>query len=295
MPRERRPTVRTAPGRSATSRALSVLDAFDGGHHTLTLSEIARQTGLPVGTAHRLVGELSAARLLGRRPDGRYEIGARVWHLGLLAPPTSLREAALPHLQDLVLSTGHTVHLAVLEGSGALIVERLAGSRTQPTRHSPGGYLPLHCTAVGKVLLAYGPPSLRDEVLRAPTRYTPWTVTDPAAIRRQLEAILTAGHAQSAQEHRQGVWSVAMPVTAPGGVVAALGLLAPLTAPRLAGALTPLSAAATAVSTSMTAADLGTVIETGAPPLPTDPRPGPDLRRHVPRLGRPSREARTSG
>ena len=266
MPRQRRPPVRTAPGRSATSRALSVLDAFDGGHHTLTLSEIARRSGLPVGTAHRLVGELCTARLLGRRPDGRYEIGARVWHLGLLAPPTSLREVALPHLQDLVLSTGHTVHLAVLEGSRALIVERLAGSRTQPTRHSPGGYLPLHCTAVGKVLLAHGPATLREEVLRAPARYTPWTVTDPAAIRRQLDAILAAGHAQSAQEHRQGVWSVAMPVNGRGRVVAALGLLAPLTAPRLAGALSPLAAAATAVSTSMTGADLGAVAETGTPP-----------------------------
>jgi DNA-binding IclR family transcriptional regulator len=267
VPLDRRPATRTAPGRSATSRALSVLDAFDERHHTLTLSHISRRAALPVATAHRLVGELCSARLLSRRPDGSYEIGARVWQLGLLAPPTSLREAALPHLQDLVITTGHTVHLAVLEGSRALVIERLAGSRTQPTRHSPGGYLPLHCTGVGKVLLAHAPRDLREEVLRAPARYTAWTVTDPAVLRRRLEAIVVSGQALSTQEHHEGVWSVAMPVTGPSGVVAALGVLAPLTAPRLADVLSPLSAAATAVSASTADVDVRGVTES---PVPVD-------------------------
>lgn len=248
---------RRAPGRSATSRALSILDAFDDGHHTATLSQIAQRTGLPVGTAHRLVAELCAARLLSRKPDGRYEIGARMWRLGLLAPPTALREVALPHLQDLVITTGHTVHLAVLDGSGALVVERLAGSRTQPTRHSPGGRLPLHCTAVGKVLLAHASPELEADVLTAPARFTRWTVTDPARLRRQLVAIRDTGLARSAQEHREGVSSLAMAVHGPTGVVAALALLAPLTTPRLSGAIAPLTAAATAVGRSMTNADIG--------------------------------------
>lgn len=254
---------RTAPGRSATSRALSVLDAFDDGHHTANLSQIARRTGLPVGTAHRLVAELCAARLLSRKADGRYEIGARMWRLGLLAPPTALREVALPHLQDLVITTGHTVHLAVLDGSSALVVERLAGSRTQPTRHAPGGRLPLHCTAVGKVLLAHVPPELESDILAAPARFTPWTVTDPVLIRRQLTAIRDSGLARSAQEHREGVSSLAMAVHGPAGVVAALGLLAPLTTPRLAGAIAPLTAAAAAVGRSMTTAELGGVTDDG--------------------------------
>jgi DNA-binding IclR family transcriptional regulator len=270
VPRDRRPPTRTAPGRSATSRALSVLDAFDERHPTLTLAHIARRTTLPVATAHRLVGELCRARLLRRRPDGSYEVGARVWQLGLLAPPTSLREAALPHLQDLVITTGHTVHLAVLEGRSALVVERLAGSRTQPTRHSPGGYLPLHCTGVGKVLLAHAPRDLREEVLRALTRHTPWTVTDAAVLRRQLDAVVVSGHALSTQEHHEGVWSVAMPVTGPSGVLAALGVLAPLTAPRLADVLSPLSAAAAAISASTVDVGFGVVGES-----PVDPTEEP--------------------
>jgi DNA-binding IclR family transcriptional regulator len=257
----KRPPVRTAPGRSATSRALSVLDAFDDGHPTATLTQIAQRAGLPVATAHRLVAELCTARLLSRTPDGRYEIGARMWRLGLLAPPTALREAALPHLQDLVLATGHTVHLAVLDGVGALVVERLAGSRTQPTRHSPGGRLPLHCTAVGKVLLAHGPQENHDDILRSAARFTPWTVTDPDHLHRQLATIRESGLARSAQEHRKGVSSLAMAVRNGTDVVASLGILAPLTTPRLTGAIGPLTAAASAVGVSMTSADLGGVVE----------------------------------
>lgn len=262
MPRSAsRPPVRTAPGRSATSRALSALDAFDSEHQVLTLSQIARRAGLPVATAHRLVAELCAARLLARRPDGAYEVGARMWRLGLLAPPTRLRETALPYLQDLVLTTGHTVHLAVLDGPNALVVERLAGSRTQPTRHSPGGRLPLHCTAVGKMLLAHASTTLRDEVLRLPARHTRWTVTNAAALRRQLTSIAQAGVATSAQEHREGVSSLAVPVHGSSGVVAALGILAPLTSPRLSGTVGPLRAAAAAVGSALVAADLENAVE----------------------------------
>jgi len=116
--------------RSAAGRTLFVLGAFDESHPSLTLSQIGQRAHLPLPTAHRLVAELVGARLVTRSPDGAYSIGARLWRLGLLSAPTTLREVAQPHLQDLVAATGHTVHLAVLEGSRAMVVERLSGTRT---------------------------------------------------------------------------------------------------------------------------------------------------------------------
>src|SRR3954469_1986221 len=100
---------------AGTARALAVLSAFDHGHRSLTLSDVARRADLPLATTSRLLAELDAGRLLSRRPAGTYEIGVRGWYLGLLTWHTTLREAALPHLQDLVTATGHTVHLAVLD------------------------------------------------------------------------------------------------------------------------------------------------------------------------------------
>lgn len=230
MAGERPRVARTAPGESVTSRALSVLDAFDEQHAALTLSQVARRSGLPVATAHRRVADLVDSRLLHRRADGRYEIGARMWHLGLLSRPTTMREAALPHLQDLVSLTGLTAHVAVLDGLAALVVDRIGGSRTVLTRHSPGGRLPLYCTAVGKVLLAFAPAGVQDQALRALVAHTRHTVTDPEAVRRQIREIDRTRLASSRQEHRNGVTSIAVPVFRGGTVVAAIGLLAPLSA-----------------------------------------------------------------
>ncbi|WP_248963031.1 IclR family transcriptional regulator [Sphaerisporangium perillae] len=249
------------PGQPVTTRTLSALDAFDGGDRVLSLSQIARRTGLPVATAHRMLGQLCAARLLAKRHDGLYEIGARMWRLGLLARPTTLREAALPHLHDLVIRTGHTVHLAVLDGFDALVIDRLAGSRTLPTRHSPGGRLPLHCTAVGKVLLAHAPASVQERVLTSLQRHTPYTITDRRQIERQMAGVHRTNVARSAQEHREGTSSVAMPVSGTTGVIAAVGVIAPLTSHRFTDVLTPLSAAAAAVSASARDADFESAAE----------------------------------
>ena len=193
--------------RSVTLRATAVLGAFDAEHRCLNLSQLSRRSGLPLATVHRLAADLVEGRLLVRRGDGHYEIGAHMWRLGLLAPANDLRELAMPHLQDLVAATGHTVHLAVLDGAAALVIERLAGTKTLPTRHSPGGRLPLHCTAVGKALLAYAPAPLVDEVMGNLRRYTAYTVTEPRVLHRQLDEIRRTGLARSAQEHRIGVSS----------------------------------------------------------------------------------------
>jgi DNA-binding IclR family transcriptional regulator len=203
---------------------------------------------LPLATVHRLAADLVEGQLLVRRSDGRYEIGARLWRLGLLAPAADLRELALPYLQDLVVATGHTVHLAVLDGPRALVIERLAGTKSIPTRHNPGDRLPLHCTAVGKVLLAFAPRPVADAAMADLRPHTGYTVTDPRVLHRQLDEIRRAGLSRSAQEHRLGVSSVGVPVNGHDGVMAAIGLLAPLTSPRLAGALPHLRAAAASVS-----------------------------------------------
>lgn len=234
--------------RSVTVRATSLLSAFDPEHRVLNLSQLSRRSGLPLATVHRFAADLVESGLLVRRSDGGYEIGARMWRLGLLAPPTKLRELALPHLHDLVAATGHTVHLAVLDGTSALVIERLTGTRTIPTRHSPGAHVPLYCTAVGKALLAYADSALIDAVTSDLRRHTAYTITDAATLHRQLEEIRRTGLARSSQEHRLGVTGLGAPVNGHEGVVAALGLLAPLRSHRLAAALPHLRAASASVS-----------------------------------------------
>jgi DNA-binding IclR family transcriptional regulator len=218
------------PGRSVTSRALAVLDAFDAGAPRLSLSEIAERSAMPLTTVHRLLAELTAWGALTRRSDGRYEIGRKLWDLGLLAPvQLELRQVAAPFLLDVHTATRDTVHLAVREGTRALYVERISGRESVPVVSQVGSRLPLHATGVGKVLLATASDEVVDEALRSLTRETRHTVVDPDRLRREIGEIRRRGFARTAEEMSLGASSVAVPVSverSSGTVVAgALGIV----------------------------------------------------------------------
>lgn len=210
-----------------TSRALAVLDAFDDRHPRLSLTDIARRAGLALSTAHRLVAELEEWQGLTRRPDGRYEVGRRLWDLGLLAPVhRELREVALPFMQDVFAATRENVHLAVRDGTAALYVERISGHQAVPIVSRAGSRLPLHATGVGKALLAHAPHEVQEEVLARLTPVTPHTVTDPARLRAQLDEVRRRGFARTNEEMTLGTSSLAVPVLdSSRTAVAALGVV----------------------------------------------------------------------
>ncbi|MCX3058583.1 IclR family transcriptional regulator [Streptomyces beihaiensis] len=218
----------STPGSTVLSRGLALLFAFDDTHRRLTLSELARRAGLPLPTAHRLVGELVAGGALVRRPGGQYVIARRLWQVGLLAPAeTGLRELAAPFMNDLHAATRATVHLAVREQSHVLYLERLSGRASVPVASAVGARLPLHATGVGKVLLAHAPDDVVTDTLGRLSRATAHTVTQPARIREQLERVRRDGYATTVEEMTLGACSVAVPITTGGRVVAALGMVVP--------------------------------------------------------------------
>jgi DNA-binding IclR family transcriptional regulator len=227
---------------SVASRTLALLGAFDTKHTSLTLSDLARRADLPVATAHRLAGELVAWGALARTPSGGYEIGLRVWDLGLLAPvPSRLRQLASPFLQDLYAATLATVHLGVRDGTHVLYLDRLSGSELPPISHV-GARLPLHTTGMGKVLLAHAPEDVLGSVLANLTRVTRYTITDPDRLEGQLRSVRSDGYAYTREEMSLGACSLAVPVRdRDGTVVAALGVTVSSldrNTPRLVAALT---------------------------------------------------------
>lgn len=219
----------SSPGASVAGRLAAVLGAFDTRHRELRLTDIARRTNLPLPTTHRLVAELSAARLLTRLDDGCYVIGRRLWDLGLLAPTqTGLRELASPFLHDLYGATLATVHLAVREAAQVLYLDRLSGHASVPVVSRVGSRLPLHATGVGKVLLAFAPDAVQATVMSNLTRVTPYTVLQPGRLRQELARVRQEGFAQTSEEMSLGACSVAVPVRGRDEVVvAALGIVVP--------------------------------------------------------------------
>jgi len=217
--------VAPSDGRTVTSKVLALLSAYESPPVAKSLTDLAEHADLPLPTAHRLVGELVSWGALQKDASGRYQVGLRLWEVAQQGG-RQLRDTARPHLQDLFSLTQETSHLAVREGHEALYIDRVYSTKRVPRASRVGGRLPLHATAVGKVLLAFEEPWVRDayleRALEAPTRRTH---VDPTALTAELAEIRTAGHATTLEEVRAGSCSIAVPVRQGDEVVASIGLV----------------------------------------------------------------------
>ncbi len=230
---------------------LALLGAFDATHRDLSLTELARRAGLHVSTAHRRASELVSWGALERTEAGGYRIGLRLWEVGSLAPRgTTLREVALPFLEDLYVVTRENVQLAVRDGTEVVFVERLAGSSAVPVLTRVGGRFALHATGVGLVLLAHAPAEILDQVLaNGLTRYTSATITAPAQLRRVLADVRRDGYAVSRGAVTPDALSVAAPITdSRDRVVAAASLVVAAKGARPASLAPVVRTAARAIS-----------------------------------------------
>ena len=223
-------TRRRLDDRSVSARAFALLDAFGtDGAVRLTLSELGERAQLPLATTHRLAEECVRWGGLERRPDGTYQLGLKLWKLGLrYAAAREIRIVAVPVLQDLYELTHESIQLATLDGLRAIYLQRVAGRRPVAERTHLGRRVPLHCTSAGLVLLAHGDASLLDAVVaEGPERYLPATMTTALQLRPRLALIRATGTAETRDEYVPGAASVAAPVRdEQGAVVAALSLIA---------------------------------------------------------------------
>ena len=141
-------------------KIVAVLFAFQTDDHGVSLAELRRRTGLPKGTLHRVVGDLVDVHLLDRTDHG-YRLSVQVFQLGMRATvERGLIEVATPFMEDLYERTHETVNLGVLDGNRIVYVAKIGGHRQVTAPSRIGGRLPLHCTAIGKALLAFAPPEL---------------------------------------------------------------------------------------------------------------------------------------
>src|SRR6201992_2011669 len=210
-------------------RVSLVLDAFDGPGR-LSLAQVVRRTGLPRSSAHRLLERLVQLRWL-RRQGRDYELGMRLVELGSLAVHQDrLHRAALPFLHDLHRATGLVVHLAVLDGSDVVYLEKIAGGLGAAIPTRVGGRQPAHCTAVGKALLAFSDPDKLDfdfdlDLLTRKTRYS---ISTRLHLPHELPATRARGVAYERAESVAAFGCVAAPIGDPGAAVAAVSVCGPL-------------------------------------------------------------------
>jgi DNA-binding IclR family transcriptional regulator len=222
--------VRTGDGESVLSRAVRIFEAFSPVDTVLQVSEISRRSGLHLATTSRLIAELVDHGLLERGPDREVRMGRRMWELGLRASPTlSLRDAAMPYLEDLHAVVGHHVQLGVLDGDDVLFVERLSARDAVVNFSRIAGRLPLHISSSGLVLLAHGPADLQERVFGRPLeRYTDHTITSHGTLRATLGQVRRQGFALLPGHVHEDAAGVAVPVrNGLQEVVATLSVIVP--------------------------------------------------------------------
>lgn len=216
-----------APAETPTAvidRISLVLDAFDGPGR-LTLAQIVRRTGLPRSSAHRMLERLVQLRWL-RRSGRDYELGMRLVELGSLAVHQDrLVRAAGPLLGELHRATGLVVHLAVLDGSDVVYLEKVGDRMIGAIPTRVGGRQPAHCTAVGKAILAY-----RDEETDVDlgTRLTRYSISSAPQLAAELAKVRARGVAFEREESLLGFGCVAAPIGGPGEAHAAVSVCGPL-------------------------------------------------------------------
>ncbi|MFF5085029.1 IclR family transcriptional regulator [Actinoplanes sp. NPDC000266] len=216
---------------TAVDKALILLTSFGPQSHTgIGVSELSRRSGLTKSTTFRLLGVLQRNGMV-ERAGSDYRLGRVLHELGgHVYSPANERLGALltPYLAEIYEMTHETVHLAVLQGTNVLYVNKLFGHRGVRSPSRLGGQVPAYCTGVGKVLLAYDAEATEATLRQGLRPVTAHTIVDSAELRTHLSQVRRDGVAFDNGEVLDGLTCVAAPIFGPDGrPVAAISVSGP--------------------------------------------------------------------
>jgi DNA-binding IclR family transcriptional regulator len=223
---------RAAGGSQVVDRVVDILEVFPALGPELGVSDVSRALGLKKATAHRLLASLLRRGMVAQDPiSRRYRLGIKLWELGSLATSqVDWVDRVKPYLQQLVDVSNETAHLAVLNDGQVLYVDKVESSRSLRMPSQVGKRLPVHCTGVGKALIAFLP----DEVLksliarRGMPRMTDHTITELPRLQADLAAVRERGYAVDNEEIDEGLTCIAAVVRDhTSHVVAAISIAGP--------------------------------------------------------------------
>ena len=216
---------------TALQRGLRLLHLFSESPQGLSAKQVAALSRLPVSTVHRFLANLVTAGFLNRDGEGTHHLGIACFSIGqAAADQLDIRRLSLPYLRELNQQTRETIHLTVRHGLSAVYVEKLESPEPLRIHSRIGAAVPLNCTAVGKIMLAYMPEDERDRVLPELDlkRLTPNSVGNVQELKTELYRVRKNGYACDMEEHELHIRCVAAPVwDHTGSVQSSLSITAP--------------------------------------------------------------------
>jgi DNA-binding IclR family transcriptional regulator len=217
---------------AAVRKALELLCEFGTDPPSLSVSDLSRRMDMPKSTTHNLLRTLESMDFLKQDPaDKRYRLGPRLYELGMrFSHSTRLVSAALPHLKRLAAETKETVKLGVVSDNEILIVSAIESPFQLHTRGDEGLRAPLHCTGLGKAILATLPGERVRSIVekKGMPRFTPHTIATVERLEEELNRIRVDGYTVDVEENELGVNCVAAAIAVlVDGNAAALSVSAP--------------------------------------------------------------------
>lgn len=216
---------------TALQRGLRLLHLFSESPRGLTAKQVAALSRLPVSTVHRFLANLVTAGFLNRDGEGTHHLGIACFSIGQAAVgQLDIRRLSLPYLRELNQQTRETIHLTVRHGLSAVYVEKLDSPEPVRIHSRIGAAVPLHCTAVGKVMLAYMPLEEQERIISEIDlkRLTPNSVGNVQELKTELYRVRKNGYACDLEEHELHIRCVAAPIwDHTGSVQSSVSITAP--------------------------------------------------------------------
>ena len=213
-------------------KAGEVLALFDRDHTEWGVREVSAKLKMAKSSTHDLMASLAQLGFLNKTEANRYRLGWRLVTLSeTLLATTELRREARPVMEDLAAQYQETIHLAVLDDTQAVYVDKLEGRQAVRVElTSLGARLYAHCSALGKVLLAYSSEAEVKRIIQTAglPSFTPNTITDEEELRQALAKIRKQGYAYDLEEILPDLCCVGAPIrNHTGQVIAAISMSIP--------------------------------------------------------------------
>ena len=199
----------------ALDRAFAVLDLLGESDTPLGLAQVASSLQLHKSTAHRFLMVLERHHMVERTASGKFRLGLRLFDLGNKAiEQYDLRDRAQPHLRRLVAETEETAHLCILEQARVIYIDKIEPARSVRMITRIGSSNPVHCTSVGKAILAFLPEDRVNDIIRRTRfeRFTHRTIATAEQLRTEIEKTRRRGYAVDDEELEEGLRCIAVPV-----------------------------------------------------------------------------------
>jgi IclR family KDG regulon transcriptional repressor len=197
-------------------KAIEVLEALAERENGLGITQLSRELNLPKSTIHQILSTLKSVRFVEQNFENRkYHLGLRIFELGnIVQSQLQLRKIAHSYLYNLSRKTNETTYLVVLEGNRIVYIDCVESTARLRAHPLFGNLVPLHCTSLGKAIMAFLPEGKINEIIHNEglERFTDNTITAPQVLKRELKEIRKRGYATDNMEHEEGIRCVGAPI-----------------------------------------------------------------------------------